>query len=278
MFGYVMADISALSEQERLIYRAYYCGLCRALGSRGGGLCRLTLTYDMAFLAILLSSLYSFEEFTYRKKCALHPAGSHCFIVNEAVSYCADMNLMLSYYNLMDDWHDEHNLFAGGAAAALRGTVRGLFSEYGRQCEAVEIYLKKLGEAERRGELNPDIPASCFGSLLAEIFAMREDRYAQALRKLGFCMGRFIYIADAFADLKSDLKRRRYNPLSGVINVSREEILTSLLADCADAYDELHITENTGILENILYSGVWLRADKKKRARPGRMSDGAGSV
>jgi hypothetical protein len=43
-------------------YQAYYCGLCRTLKERYGDLGRLTLSNDMTFLLILLSSLYEPEE------------------------------------------------------------------------------------------------------------------------------------------------------------------------------------------------------------------------
>ena len=57
MFGYVVANKTGLSEQQLARYRAFYCGLCRALRTRCGQLGRMTLTYDMALLVMLLSSL-----------------------------------------------------------------------------------------------------------------------------------------------------------------------------------------------------------------------------
>ena len=62
MFGFVVANQQALSPEELQRYRAVYCGLCRALGSRHGATARLTLTYDMTFLILLLNSLYEPEE------------------------------------------------------------------------------------------------------------------------------------------------------------------------------------------------------------------------
>ena len=275
MFGYIVADVSSLSDAELAVYRSYYCGLCRALGRRGGNMCRLTLTYDMTFLSILLSSLYFEEDCIRRKKCFLHPRKDNPFVVNEALEYCADMNIMLTFYNLIDDWHDDGNVTAAVSAAALKKVADRICSEYPRQSRVVACELSELASAERRGELNPDVPAACFGRLLGEIFAMREDEYAQKLRRLGFYMGKFIYILDAAVDLKSDLRRRKYNPLSGVININKNEVLTSLMADCAYACEELNLVRNRGIMDNVLYSGVWLRADKKERsARRGRKSNG----
>ena len=55
MFGYLTADISALSREQYQRYKACYCGLCRSLSQRHGQLSRLTLNYDVTFLILLLS-------------------------------------------------------------------------------------------------------------------------------------------------------------------------------------------------------------------------------
>ena len=62
MFGYLVANLEDASDQEKVRYRAAYCGLCRTLGGRCGQRCRLALTYDMAFLVLLHGSLYEPEE------------------------------------------------------------------------------------------------------------------------------------------------------------------------------------------------------------------------
>ena len=58
MFGYVKPCLESLDEAQKKRYRAWYCGLCQSLGDRHGFRGRMTLTYDMTFLAIFLSALY----------------------------------------------------------------------------------------------------------------------------------------------------------------------------------------------------------------------------
>ena len=62
MFGYVFAHRDSMTEEQLYRYRACYCGLCRSLRVRHGILGEMTLTYDMAFLVMLLNSLYEPEE------------------------------------------------------------------------------------------------------------------------------------------------------------------------------------------------------------------------
>ena len=54
MFGYVVANIDDLDDEEKARYRAVYCGLCRVLKERGGQRSRVCLTYDLTFLVIRL--------------------------------------------------------------------------------------------------------------------------------------------------------------------------------------------------------------------------------
>ena len=61
MFGYVTIYRKGLAKEELDRYQAYYCGLCQALGRRYGLPGQLTLSYDMAFVAMLLSALYEPE-------------------------------------------------------------------------------------------------------------------------------------------------------------------------------------------------------------------------
>lgn len=110
MFGYVVANKTGLSEQQLARYRAFYCGLCRALRTRCGQLGRMTLTYDMAFLVMLLSSLYEPETRTGANRCVPHPKTPQHWLQNEFTEYAADLNLALAYHNLLDDWQDDKTL------------------------------------------------------------------------------------------------------------------------------------------------------------------------
>ena len=73
MFGYVTVCKNALSEQGLKTFKAYYCGLCKAIGKRCSQSARLGLSYDITFLAIVLSSVCKNEISMKDKKCVLHP-------------------------------------------------------------------------------------------------------------------------------------------------------------------------------------------------------------
>lgn len=73
MFGYVTLYRKGLADAEMDRYQAYYCGLCRTLGHRYGRTGQLALSYDMAFVAILLTALYDTPTAFSEGRCVPHP-------------------------------------------------------------------------------------------------------------------------------------------------------------------------------------------------------------
>ena len=73
MFGYVTVCEPELKMKDFRRYKAYYCGLCQTLKERYGSLGQLTLTYDMTFAIILLTSLYEKEVESESHRCKVHP-------------------------------------------------------------------------------------------------------------------------------------------------------------------------------------------------------------
>ena len=213
MFGYVIANDNLLSDEERDTYKSYYCGLCRALSESFGARGRMTLTYDMTFLVLVLSSLYEPQEREGSERCIPHPLKKHPYKVSEISKYGAEMNLALAYLKLMDDWHDDKNIFRLFQAKLLKKHYNGVKEKYPRQCGVMEECIKELTEFENSGEPTPDIGANIFGRLMAEVFVYKEDRWANTLRNMGYSLGSFIYILDAVVDLDKDIKKHRFNPL-----------------------------------------------------------------
>lgn len=269
MFGFVTANTALLSPGELTRYRGCYCGLCRALGERGQ-LCRLTLTYDFAFLALLHHALEEPPERGGEGRCLRHPLRRQAWWRSDATEYAAAMNVLFGYYKLLDDWQDDRNVGARTLAAALAPAARQAERDYPRQAEAAARELAALSSLERAGIADIDRACACFGRLMGELFVRHEgDHWAPRLRAVGDGLGRFIYTLDALIDLPEDRKRGRYNPLA---ELSPDEAkpdrlypaLTVLLGGAAAAFEELPIVQDVHILRSVLYSGVWARFPTEK--------------
>jgi hypothetical protein len=270
MFGYVIADFDKLTEEEKLRYRSCYCGLCMALGKRHGTVSRITLTYDMTFLILLLSALYGEDDKAGTGRCIVHPVRRCRYSRNEFTDYAADMNVVLAYYNFLDDWSDSRKITAMGEAKLFERKYRRIEEQYPVRCKRIKECLDELSDAEKAGTANPDVPASCFGRLLGEIFVRNDDEYGSGLRAFGNSMGRFIYIMDACLDLKEDIKRGRYNPMAATPSGDFGDILNLLMSDCMEKYRQLPVRRDEKLIENILYSGVWTRYEVKNKKAKGR--------
>lgn len=268
MFGYVIANMDTLSQGARERYRAVYCGLCRALGRQHGQLGRLTLTYDMVFLILLLSALDRTELAEEKPiRCALHPLQQRTAFTNRHTSYAADMNVMLAYYQRLDDWQDERKASALLQSRILGRSMEQAAARYPKQKQAIEEGLRALSRMEREGETNPDLPAAAFGAILGSIFVPGIHEQADKLRVFGELLGRFIYVMDAAVDLKKDIQKERYNPLVAIPSQRHEQILSLLMADCTQAYEALPLHQDRELMDNILYSGVWTRYHQAKKER-----------
>ena len=274
MFGYVIANNEAMSQEEQQRYKSVYCGLCRTLGKRHGAIARMTLTYDMTFLILVLGSLYEPEAEKGCERCLLHPLKEHDYHLSEITDYAADMNLALFYLKLLDDWHDDRNFLSLLQSLVFKKRYLKILKLYPRQCGVIQSRMKALTELEVSKEADPDACAQVFGELMAEIFIWQEDRWSQSLRAMASSLGEFIYIMDAVIDLEKDIKKRRFNPLIGFLDSDcgvchYEEILTMLIGDCTIEFEKLPLVEDVSIMRNILYSGVWAKYElhKAKKAK-----------
>ena len=212
MFGYVTASMKELDKDMQRRYSAVYCGICRRIRVQSGNVSRLGLSYDMAFLALLLMSLYEPEETGGEKACLMHPVRRRPWVDNRYIQYAADMNVMLSYYNCLDDWQDDGKVSARLLAQQFGKHVPEIEARYPRQCRAIRDCIRRLSELEKENCPNPDEPASCFGQLMGQLLTYEEDLWAPTLGQMGFYLGRFIYLLDAALDYEKDEKKRKYNP------------------------------------------------------------------
>ncbi|MDD2957746.1 MAG: DUF5685 family protein [Lachnospiraceae bacterium] len=266
MFGYICINQPELKIKDYETYRGYYCGLCHNLHKRYGRIGQMLLNYDMTFLIILLSGLYEPEEAECRRRCIQHPVKEHVQIRNEITDYAADMNILLSYQKALDDWKDEHSQPKRVLAASLRKDYGRLRKQYSRQAKTLEQCIRKLSEAEENKSEDIDYVAGLTGRFLGEMMVWKEDIWQEELRMLGFYLGKFVYLMDAFEDMEKDEKQGNYNIFLILkekhpenYQKAAEAILTDMMAECSKVFERLPIIKRAEILRNIIYSGVWCK-------------------
>lgn len=169
MFGYVTIYRKGLADAEMERYQGYYCGLCQALGRRYGRTGQLTLSYDMAFVCILLTALYDEPTAFAAGRCAPHPLRKRPRADNSFTEYAADMTAALAYYNFMDDWQDDHRRASLAQAQRLEPYLLALRQRWPRQMSKITAMLDQLNVLEGSGSHDLDALCNTFGALLGEV-------------------------------------------------------------------------------------------------------------
>ena len=273
MFGYVNISRKELEDSRQKRFNSVYCGVCRRIREQSGQLSRLGLRYDIAFLSTLLMSLYEPEETSGRNACHLHPITKRPWVDNEFIRYGADMNVALACYKARDDWQDDQKPAAKAMAGVFGKNMPRIEESYPRQCAAIAGCITELSRLEQENCPSPDETANCFGRLMAELFVVREDHWSPHLRRLGMALGRFIYLLDAAVDYRRDVRKKQYNPWLAMGMEENwpkwEEYLTMEMGKCTESYEMLPLIQDKDLLDNILYSGVWVnyRAKRKEENR-----------
>jgi len=147
-----------------------------------------------------------------------------------------------------------------------------LLAKYPQKCKRLQKQFKQLHTYEKNNCNDIDKVSSCFGTILGTLFAIKNDEWKECLEKIGFFLGKYIYILDAYDDMIEDIKENRYNVLKFYKNKENfnefiETVLNTLMAQCARYFERLPIIKDVEILRNIIYSGVWVRYSSIKKRR-----------
>lgn len=265
MFGYISINKAEMKFKDYDVYHSYYCGLCKVLKECYGKRGQVTLSFDMTFLVVLLTGLYEPDTKTEILRCVAHPTQKHAAKTNEFTKYAAAINMILSYYKCADDWMDEHKKKSWLAAKLLRSKIKHIEKLYPEKCKVISGNLTKISEYEAENEQNLDLMAGLFGNIMAEVFAFRHDEWEPSLRRMGFFLGKFIYLMDAYEDVEQDIKSGSYNPFKKAFQENPtfaddcRSLLTLMMSECSREFEQLPILLHAEILRNVLYSGVWSR-------------------
>ena len=276
MFGYVKPCQPQLRVCELEAYKAVYCGLCRQLGRSFGPLARFALSYDAAFLALMGMAVAPGEPELPPGRCPFNPAKRMAVCrENPSLALAADTELLLLRWKLRDDLSDEgpgKRLFARCGLALLHGPCRKAAA---RRPE-LEKALREMNEAQARLEAEGcpslDRAAEPTAKALAGIFSAMSEEPGQrrVLDRLGYLVGRYVYLADALDDLEKDRAAGRYNPLlrahgeGAELSELRRQGLGSLYLTIGEAertYRLLEVRRFGPILENIFTLGMMGTAD-----------------
>ncbi|MBQ9625411.1 MAG: hypothetical protein IJR47_04805, partial [Clostridia bacterium] len=118
MFGFVRPAERELTAEQLNTFKSYYCGVCKSIEKNYSRAATATLTYDCAFLAMLLDSVATEAAPSKKIRCGIKERTA---AYNEIIDYCAAINVLLAYHKLEDDIKDSKSKKAKLAKAVLKG-------------------------------------------------------------------------------------------------------------------------------------------------------------
>lgn len=274
MFGYVRPFKPEMKVRDLELYRAAYCGLCHTLGGEYSPLMRLSLSYDLTFLALLLSGLRPGRCEFDRRRCPVHPLRRRPVCRRtEEFRLAADVGVILVYYKLRDGMRDRaagdraRSLALMPAAAPAHRRARNRRADVERL--AVR-YTADQAQAEKTGA-GLDAAAEPTAAMLAGLLAgaAADKTQSRILERFGYFLGKWVYLADAADDLDDDWKCGDFNPLLpvresaaapapdfAVLRRRAAELMNVCNHEMAAAFELLHFYRFRPIIGNILYLGL----------------------
>lgn len=282
MFGYVMPCKMELKIRDYEKFKAYYCGLCLSLKNNFGNVSRFALNYDMTFLGVLLDSLDKNKNSYINSGCIAHPIGKRLKIIdNKAIDYAAFCNTSLMYFKLLDDYEDNNSLHSKLLSLIIKKFVKTSDINLKPLIDYMENKLNDLYTLEKSLiSFSIDEISDKFADLTGFIISYyyKEEEFKETLYNLGYNLGRWIYIIDAYDDLEEDMKKKKFNainkafnegnlPYEEFVNLIRERVELNLIlsADsCLRALDNLPLAKNEELLYNILQLGLMEKMERIK--------------
>lgn len=270
MFGYVRVAPPALDTPSYRQYQGIYCSLCKQLGRRYGLWARFILNYDLTFLALFrLASRQQDPHFS-AGHCSFSPFCKRlCCDESESLAEAADLSVLLTYYKLKDNAADERGvkrLVCRCLLRLLRGAYRKATVAQPAAQEQIAAYMQRQAELEAAETVSIDAAADPFACFLATLLAPAEPD--SALYRFGYCLGRWVYLADAVDDLPSDARSGSYNPYLSAARKQGESPNVKQLQEagirhlnvcqavCKEAYEALPLRRFDPVFRNVLYVGM----------------------
>ncbi len=280
MFGYIVPEKPELKIKEYELFRGYYCGLCKSMGRSFCTFSRFALNYDSVFLGLLLSSVHKEVPALKKEVCIASPFRKKWIVKDSSsIDFAADINVLLTYYKLKDNIKDEGSLLSRIGVLAFRRGYESVVSKYKGLDEIIASSISIQSELEAQNCNSIDKAAEPFANMLSRLVAAGyrgEDKSVlRILGWTGYNLGKWIYVIDAFDDIEKDIRSGSYNPLISCYDYKGQdiadfrtaiagEVREGLLQALSQAASSLELLgpDNKGIIDNILYEGLYGKTER----------------
>ena len=289
MFGYVKPDKPELKIKDYETYKAIYCSLRRTLGKEYGLLARFLLTYDAAFYALIKKSvLQAKPDCAYKGVCRFNPLKKCNYIDTDSyLKDAAALTVIMFYYKVLDNINDGKPLKRLASRLVypyIKIKFNKAVKKYSKYNDIIKISTDEQARIENEKTDSIDIAAHPTAVSLQKIFSdgIKDETQKRIVERIGYCLGRWVYLMDAFDDLENDIKAGAYNPFALKYKLDKSFLTGDNKAIEDDIIKSIRLTANeTGLalelldkncykplIENIIFDGMeaeLMKIIKKKR-------------
>lgn len=289
MFGYVRYDTPNLYIKDYMLYQSMYCGLCKGIGGACGQLARLGLSYDIAFLSVLLHNMTGTDIRVEDQNCFEHCISKRPIAVTDPLTEeLGALNTILVYHKLTDDAED------GERRRALRVLFRGGYRRAAKRYPGLLAIVERFMQAQRRAEQartdSPEMAADPTAVLMRELSDhFLGEKATEFSGGMFYELGKWVYLIDALDDYDKDRKKKNYNPFLVAYGCESREILMkehgeevgflfdALFYSLRENLAGVEFSFNRDLTDNVLLRGLPLetarvmRGEKRKAERTVRV-------
>ena len=266
MFGYVTPDKPNLFMKDFVLFRANYCGVCHATKKESGQIARLTVNYDIAFISAFFHDLLGVKPNVVMKRCILNPKKRPVVDVTPLMREIAGLNLILAGVKIADDRADGEGSFF--RRLLFSRAIKKARKKYPELAAIADECVSRQIAEEKEGNMLTGA-AEPFADMMRKVFRhLAGEKTSPEVEKLGYLLGQYVYFMDALDDYDEDAKKGRFNPFRRTFGapsfqeLKKEKgedlafIMEDIVRGVEDAYRNVKMGENEGVVTNTLWYGL----------------------
>jgi hypothetical protein len=219
--------------QHRIEFKQHMCGLCHALGQRYGLLSRFLTSHDMVLLSLLISSQRKEAASVAQRRCPLNPVLRVSCVQDETGAIVSAIALALARASLQDHVLDGkgNNLKERPARWYIEKRYPAaleILSQNGFRTDDINNLASSQFNIEKEGKTSLGPTAQLTAHLLGMTARLTGNPTNQeALERIGYAYGSYIYLFDAFTDFPKDMLDNQFNPLREYAIIEGRNIVLS---------------------------------------------------
>jgi len=215
MIGYIKIFKPELKVKNLQIYESYYCGVCKSLKTRYGLFKNMTLNNDAVFVSLLIDSLKNNISNHKPFRCAYNPIKKRVRVVNESTDFASDVNIYLMYKKLIDDFNDEKKIISLIGSTLIKGSGKKASKNIGSLKDIIDKNLDSIYSLEKEKCSNSNDISNLYGNIIEQVCNIKFKDNLELFKIsscIGYNIGKWVYLIDAYDDIIDDVKNNSYNP------------------------------------------------------------------